>query len=1067
MRDVLRALRRRDELVDAARRAHDAAWDEKHARFRERCADVQATLRARHADAIDRLRERLEDDSRVSAPSEWSPQLEEMRRSQRALVKKKRFGEALDLVKRLEELEEREIKKHRERVREANKATLEEMFAAHAKERAVCLKEIAAEEELFRSVRLRATRAHEKETRRKDYVAILEKADAAAADAAAAAATSMKRSTRPRYRRSAGRMTSEDSFDEEEEEEEEDSPRFPSPGEKVLKERRSPRERGRMGTIVARTVRPFPSSRLASTRASGSPYDLVEQRGTPASASRGGGWSSPTSTSTATATATAATKRGDAEVLTLTYGGGAAAAAEAAAEAAEKESDAPRTTRPPPPRSQRGERDGEYPAGARAHPTAASMDEAETFHAGPFRLDGVYPSEQAAALASIWRVQSATLAPPPPPPTPPAEGPSGAEAQAAADSLTAAAMRMTGAAAVVVKKDENDARDAPRFAKRQSLTQKRRELETLKKLEDDDDDDIDDLDDIDLVAAATPKRLLERCANVVAIAAPGPGPGPAAAANSDAIGGGRGNVGPRLDLSRVERVSQPLGLARGVARDVVPDGVGDPGRDKPEAVKGAAILRRILGPEDGYRSVRRGAAAAGGGSNLGALGRVETGDDSHSHSNGGDDDSRSSSSFQFASVLGVDPRRTRTLEELAPSPRPPAPPVAATVERGSSRLASLHSSLASETAAAAAAIEEDVADVDGDALNARLFDETAAAAAAAAAARREPELSLRPVVNVAGLSGAYLKAAKEDSATYSRSISLGVDPPLAKDSAMRAVVDDNGRAAAVSTAQAAAALAACKYGARSTAAPATSTYGAYVDQWKPSTVESTESAGTAFADVSSSQPLVVARPSVVAASNRVPMPLGEGVDVLSGLPTSEFLKAAKLARKAAKLKLNGGIKSDPFADENDDDDDASVYGSSAHGGSPGGSSTMSSVADAAAEKKPLAPVEEKEYPAFIKAARRGEYAKVKKYFKRGIDANVVDTFGNTALIVACQNGHGRIVKMAERYGGNVNAKNNKGNTALHFTVQLGFNALGDFLVEKGADKDAKNAAGLTPYEGIG
>ena len=108
MRDVLRALRRRDELVDAAMRAHDAAWDEKHARFRERCADVQATLRARHADAIDRLRERLEDDSRVSAPSEWSPQLEEMRRSQRALVKKKRFGEALDLVKRLEELEERE-----------------------------------------------------------------------------------------------------------------------------------------------------------------------------------------------------------------------------------------------------------------------------------------------------------------------------------------------------------------------------------------------------------------------------------------------------------------------------------------------------------------------------------------------------------------------------------------------------------------------------------------------------------------------------------------------------------------------------------------------------------------------------------------------------------------------------------------------------------------------------------------------------------------------------------------------------------------------------------------------
>lgn len=141
----------------------------------------------------------------------------------------------------------------------------------------------------------------------------------------------------------------------------------------------------------------------------------------------------------------------------------------------------------------------------------------------------------------------------------------------------------------------------------------------------------------------------------------------------------------------------------------------------------------------------------------------------------------------------------------------------------------------------------------------------------------------------------------------------------------------------------------------------------------------------------------------------------------------------------------------------------------APGGSPGGSSVRSDAfpdlhANTSTAPKPATA---EDVVNLFKLFRKGNYDDARALLKRpGMSVDVVDKFGNTPLLVACQNGHGRLAKMCVRYGADVNAANNKRNTALHFAVQYGFDALGDFLVEKGASRDARNDEGRTPYEGL-
>jgi hypothetical protein len=66
----------------------------------------------------------------------------------------------------------------------------------------------------------------------------------------------------------------------------------------------------------------------------------------------------------------------------------------------------------------------------------------------------------------------------------------------------------------------------------------------------------------------------------------------------------------------------------------------------------------------------------------------------------------------------------------------------------------------------------------------------------------------------------------------------------------------------------------------------------------------------------------------------------------------------------------------------------------------------------------------------VRNSRFEEFDDIMASGKVGID--FPDSWGNTALIVACQSGSKKMVKAVLRCGANINAQNYKGNTALHY-----------------------------------
>lgn len=77
----------------------------------------------------------------------------------------------------------------------------------------------------------------------------------------------------------------------------------------------------------------------------------------------------------------------------------------------------------------------------------------------------------------------------------------------------------------------------------------------------------------------------------------------------------------------------------------------------------------------------------------------------------------------------------------------------------------------------------------------------------------------------------------------------------------------------------------------------------------------------------------------------------------------------------------------------------------------------------------------------------------------------VNDQGNTLLMVAAQNNNKRIVKALLRRGADANIRNTNGDTALHHCFGLSYTDLGQYLISKGgADDSVRNGRGLTPYE---
>ena len=117
-------------------------------------------MRDRHEHQVEDLRATLEAslDAPDARPSRWTPQLVDMRRQQKRLVRERKFGEALDLLKAAETREAEEIEWHRQTMRREHVKALESLFERQAEERAVFLRECQREEERLEAKRLKLAR---------------------------------------------------------------------------------------------------------------------------------------------------------------------------------------------------------------------------------------------------------------------------------------------------------------------------------------------------------------------------------------------------------------------------------------------------------------------------------------------------------------------------------------------------------------------------------------------------------------------------------------------------------------------------------------------------------------------------------------------------------------------------------------------------------------------------------------------------------------------------------------------------------------------------------------------
>lgn len=110
----------------------------------------------------------------------------------------------------------------------------------------------------------------------------------------------------------------------------------------------------------------------------------------------------------------------------------------------------------------------------------------------------------------------------------------------------------------------------------------------------------------------------------------------------------------------------------------------------------------------------------------------------------------------------------------------------------------------------------------------------------------------------------------------------------------------------------------------------------------------------------------------------------------------------------------------------------------------------------------------------LTAADRGKIREVEKLLSAGVDVNIKDSDGRTALHHVVRGGavfrrpkiRNHIIHLLKQHGADLDAKTNGGDTALHFAVMFGRRAEAAMLIAEGADVDADNSDGTTPLEGL-
>ena len=110
---------------------------------------------------------------------------------------------------------------------------------------------------------------------------------------------------------------------------------------------------------------------------------------------------------------------------------------------------------------------------------------------------------------------------------------------------------------------------------------------------------------------------------------------------------------------------------------------------------------------------------------------------------------------------------------------------------------------------------------------------------------------------------------------------------------------------------------------------------------------------------------------------------------------------------------------------------------------------------------------ESEFPpcAIITAAYRGDIKTMKEILAAGVDPDVRDAMGATALHEAMLQPNTAVVKLLLENGFNPNAKATKnGYTPLHFAVAANNIAAARLLLQYGADKRIRCLKGMTPLD---
>lgn len=97
----------------------------------------------------------------------------------------------------------------------------------------------------------------------------------------------------------------------------------------------------------------------------------------------------------------------------------------------------------------------------------------------------------------------------------------------------------------------------------------------------------------------------------------------------------------------------------------------------------------------------------------------------------------------------------------------------------------------------------------------------------------------------------------------------------------------------------------------------------------------------------------------------------------------------------------------------------------------------------------------------VLASSDGNLAMVEQLLAKGVDANLKDEDGETALIRAVVAGHNGVVQTLLAKGADINAKNKTGETALLWAAEQGHNDIVKTLLANGADINARNNVGVS------